>query len=96
MNTFSNTTGIIYFQSQLVLTPHPSPFTASVLPQVLIGQWVWKEVPSEHAATIPEVTDRDVERVGKIYAELAGEDAELAEMGMADYSGLLDHDLVIH
>ncbi len=96
MNTFSTTAGIVYLQSQPMLNPYPSPFTAYVLPSVLIGQWVWKEVPSERATAIPEVTDREVERVGKIYAELASEDVELAEMGMADYSGRLDHDLVIH
>ena len=95
MNTFSTTAGIVYLQSQPMLNPYPSPFTAYVLPSVLIGHWVWKEIPTESTVKTG-VTDRNVERVGKIYAELAGEDVELAEMGMTDYGGLLDHDLVIH
>lgn len=92
MNTFSTTAGIVYLQSHPMLNPYPSPFTAYVLPAVLIGHWVWKEIPLERIVKTG-VTDREVERVGKIYSELADADAALAEMGMEEYGRLLDHDL---
>mgnify|MGYP001595470562 CR=1 FL=1 len=95
MNTFSTTAGIVYLQSQPMLNPYPSPFTAYVLPAVRIGRWVWKEIPSGRTVKTG-ATDRDVERVGEIYAELAVKDVELAEMGMAAYTDLLDRDLILH
>ncbi|MBM4423963.1 MAG: hypothetical protein FJ030_11300 [Chloroflexi bacterium] len=76
-----------------MLTPYPSPFTASAPSQIIIGQWIWKEVPPEKAAALSEMADRDMDRVGKIYEALADEDAALAEMGMDEYARLLDHDL---
>lgn len=95
MNTFSTTAGIVYLQSQPMLNPYPSPFTAYTLPAVRIGRWVWKEIPSERTVKT-RTTDRDVERVGEIYSELAVRDVELAEMGMAAYNDLLDRDLILH
>ena len=93
MYTLTMTTGIVRLQSQQLVTDYPSPFTAS-LPPIVIQNWVWQPVSTEHAQSIKIAHDQDMERAGKIYAALADEDAALAEMGMGEYADLLDHDLV--
>ena len=80
MNTVIATPGLVYLQSQQLVSPYPSPYTVN-LPSLVIQSWIWKPVSLERAQSLKVVTDQAVEQVGEIYAALADEDAALAEMG---------------
>ena len=95
MNAFISATGTVYMQSQFIKTM-PSPFTAGVVPVIVVTPQI-KWQPFVVASSTPLFhSDETVKRVGKLYAELAGEDVKLAELGMADYSDLLERDLLLH
>ena len=80
MNTVTTATGLVYLQSQQLISPYPSPYTFN-LPSMVIKSWIWQPVSLERAQSMKVVTDQEVEQVGEIYAALADEDAALAEMG---------------
>ena len=80
MNTVTTATGLVYLQSQQLVSPYPSPYTVN-LPSLVIQSWIWKPVSLKRAQRIKVVTDQEVEQVGEIYATLADEDVALAEMG---------------
>lgn len=76
---------------------NPYEYTGSMilnLDIVVYEGMIWEEIEGSgiQEADRASVTGFDEQTLAKLYAEFAEENRQLAEMGLADYMGLLEHE----